>query len=337
MTDFPGLIFLQYSDSNGAEEVTAYWKSREATAANAGSLQAALGAGSIISEGYLRSLDGLEKHWWEGIAIFTWFLYIVSFLGALAAFQTYFAQTLERPDVNPEIVGPVVLNVVSSEEIRFALSITNRSREVSSKVIISKPYIIHLPDKNPVAREFQFTKKPAPIGPTTTVVVPFIGESLPAGTYRLSLNVTARTGFLAGSDSFPVTKELTVRTPDPQSRIISASSLKDPQKARIRVELLVGAAAPYGVSCRATVKNSTHVRIQYVDFAGALKQTSLPDVNTPGQERRSVDFWTHRPLEKLQTYSFSLAMEADSGAVNWDFVKQNIKVECSPNEQEVPK
>jgi hypothetical protein len=183
-SDFPGLIFILYADPNGEIEVTAYWRSREAATANASVFKEAVGAESILSEGYLRHLAVPEQPWWKRVPVGRWILYISSFLGALAVLQTYFAKTFEPPKIHPEISGPRVLNALASQKFSFDLAVTNRSRYVETEITIDNPVLTR--DGRSIPHRFDGDYYPLPVVPTTTKVIPFVGDPLKVGSYTSS-------------------------------------------------------------------------------------------------------------------------------------------------------
>lgn len=325
-SDFPGLLFVHIADPNGETEVTAYWRSRELAVGNAAVFTAAVGATSIKSEGYLRHLTGPKKPLWRRVTVGTWLLYAASILGAFAVVQTYFAKSFERPDIGRQIAGPKVLNVLSSNPIRFDLVLTNRSRDVASVVTLYKPLITRA--GKTIDEPFQADFRPAPISPASTITVPFEGDPLPADTYTVTVSMKAKTGRVPKRRPYAVTKQVRVWQLEPETPLESVESLENPFGAQMFGYLFVGKAAPHGLKCKATLKKAPTVSIRYVDFPGVQVFESLPPVRTPGLERTSAKFDTSQPFESLTKYRFSLTLESTAVGINWKAMKGNASVVC---------
>jgi hypothetical protein len=330
LNDYPGLIFLQYTNLDDTTEVTAYWKSHEAAIGNSGLFQKSIEVNGIpLSEGYLRQIATPKRRWWKVVPVGQWLLYASSIIGAVAILQTYFAKTLEAPDINAEISGPKVLNFLPSDAISFTLAITNRSREVQSKVVIEKPIAIGENGKLFDFEDFQGTLRPGPIAPTAILPVPFVGDPLPVGRYKINIQVKAKTGLLPDWKRSTTTKMIKVWGPNPEVTILSISKLNNKSGVLFHSLLLVGAEVPRGLNCRAIIENHPDVSMKNSNLLGASPPVRNPDSSAePGKEVSSFEFETPYKFNALQKYPFFITMKRGAKDIDWEAVKSDTEVLC---------
>lgn len=325
--DFPGLLFIQCVENHqGTTEVIAYWRSQEAALSNEPVFGSMLNAGPPAFAGYLRGFKGQEKSWWQRIPVGRWILYAASIFGALAVLQTHFARLLESPDITLEVPGPQPLNVLAGDEISFDLAITNRSREAYSLVTLLRPMLY---SRNvQMVHGFSGSLKPAPIAPASIDTVPMKGGPLSAGQYKLMITAHAKTGHFRKSDPFRVEKQFRVWSREPVANFIPPPVHQDKRRASLKGQVLIGAAAPKGLSCQATMAGPTTTEFGFVDFPGVVDWRKENTTDT-----RSIVFATARPFDGLRRISFEISVDSSLDVVNWRTLLANSQIECQRVEE----
>lgn len=326
LSEFPGLIFLQYVDNQlGETEVTAYWHSREAATSSATALGRILHAGSPIIEGYVRRVRGRNERWWKRVALGQFILYAASFFGALVIIENYFARLLEAPNIVLEIPGREAVDILATDEINFDLGVLNRSRDVYSVVTLTVPSLERV-DGREIEHRFWSNLTPPPIAPLSSSIVEVKGAPLSAGRYKLTVSSEAEAGYLRDSKSFSTSRMLRVWNLEPEG-LIESIYPEDPGRAWLQGEVLVGLEAPNGLNCQVTVEKAPSVTFGPVDFPGVRTWSDLPFASTPSLEVRSRIFQAHTRFEGLRAVPFQILLET-STKIDWKTIQKTSSVAC---------
>lgn len=326
LSEFPGLIFLQYSDiDSNKTEVTAYWISREAAVSSLSILKNVLQTSQPVAEGYIRQVKGREESWVRRVPVGHWILYAASVFGALVVIEDYFARLFEKPDVVLEIPGRDVVDILVTDEISMDLGITNRSRDVNTVVTFTAPSL-ELPDGKKVEHRFWSNLAPPPMGPSATKVVEVEGASLPAGLYKLTVAAEAKAGYFRSPRLFSISRSLKVWNLEPEA-LLESINPESPGRAWIKGKVMLGLGAPYGINCQSTIQRAPSVQFGFVDFPGVRTWDDLPDASTPGLEVRSRTFQAKQSFGGLTDVPFRIFLEA-TGDVDWRAILKKSSVVC---------
>lgn len=329
LSDYPGLILIQYTSISEVIEATAYWKSHEAATGSSDLLQKNIGASRVLSNTYLREIATPKQKWWKRVTVGQWILYASSIIGAITILQTYFSKTFEAPDINVEIAGQEPLKFLPSDPVSFSLSITNRSREVQTKVDIVKKPTIKKPTATREQEYFDGLLRPAPIAPAATIQVPFLGRPLEEGAYTINVEVRAKTGSVRSWQNKKVMKAIEVWSPYPVVR--KKPFVITGQGAYFNYVLLIGQEAPAGLKCRTIIENYPTVSMLNSNLPGASTPERLPD-SKPAQGRvvSSFEFATARKFNSLQEYTFFVTLiGSDIKDLDWKAVNEATEIKCS--------
>lgn len=325
VADFPGLLFVQYAeDLEGRIELSTYWKSRQAAIENSSLLADFLKQKPLVFEGYIRSLEEHREPWLQRVPVGRWILYAASLFGAFAAMETYFARLLEKPDISIQIPGPVTVSVLENDEIIFDAALVNRSRELPTVVTLETPKIIA--GDEALAYTLSGNLTPPPISAASTTLVQFRGNSLPTGTYAINLSAKARTGYLRRSGEFRISKDLRVWSLEPEVKIDAISPEKE-HRAWLKGRILIGAGAPEGLTCQATIQKAPFVSFGFVNFPGVQEWKDQPEAATPGLEVRSTSFVALRPFGQQLEFPFQISLDSTE-KVDWKKILVNSEIIC---------
>ena len=321
--DFPGLLFYYYRDNDGEPlRLVSYWASRADFDASRRRLQWKLGLELPVTRGYAQELTFQRKPLWKRVTAYGLLLHLVAVLGALAALEKHYSWLFEAPMLTIDVGGSDPIDIAEGETLAQSVEIANRSRSVQAMVVSAGATVT--PEAGGQPTPLPSLRLPPPVqeGKEETIRVPI--PRIPAGRYRLAVEVKAGAGHLRRARSFPETRPLKVWIPEPVARITDVE--QNPNGAWLYAELELGKDAPRGVTCQVRIFSEPAVVIGPLAVTSAKEGSPVHD-RTPGLEVSSKS-WTTPPLARFRTYPLKLALKGMPRA-GWDELAARSKIACS--------